>query len=63
MPQLIALAVAGAVAYAGYRWIAGHNRRAAQARTATQQSRSEPRDLGDLSWDEAAGVYRPRQDM
>ncbi|MGI9424642.1 MAG: hypothetical protein ACR2PA_15715 [Hyphomicrobiaceae bacterium] len=60
MPQLIALAVAGSVAYAGYRWIVKQNQRMAQA--AKAQRSAEPRDLGELHWDEAAGVYRPRQD-
>ena len=62
MPQLIALAIAGTAAYIGYKWIASQNRRAAQAQKARWRQAAEPRDLGELRWDEAAGVYRPRQD-
>ncbi len=61
MPQLIALAVAGTIAYAGYKWIVKQKQRTAQkVRVQTQQA-NQPRDLGELYWDEAAGVYRPRR--
>lgn len=61
MPQLIAFAVAGTIAYAGYKWLARQKARAAQkVRTQAQQA-NQPRDLGELYWDETAGVYRPRR--
>ena len=61
MPQLIAIALAGAAAYAGYKWIKKQNNLVAERRKAAQRADS-PRNLGDLVWDEAAGAYRPRQD-
>ncbi len=62
MPQLIALAAAGTLAYAGYKWLIKQNERtAAKARAEAQRAR-QPRDLGSLQWDDHAGVYRPRRD-
>ena len=61
MPQLIAIAIAGAAAYAGYKWIKKQNNLVAEKRKAARSGDS-PRNLGDLVWDEAAGAYRPRQD-
>ncbi len=71
MPQLIALALAGAGLYAGYRWLARGMAKTsgaagqtgeATARNAADATRSAtPKDLGALDWDEAAGVYRPRK--
>ena len=61
MPQLIALAVAGAAAVAGYKWVKKQNELVAAKRKAAQPADS-PRNLGDLVWDESAGAYRPRQD-
>lgn len=67
MPQLIALALAGAGLYAGYRWVSREIRRALAA---THDAREEggrentlaagsPKDLGSLEWDAESGVYRP----
>lgn len=61
MPQLIAIALAGAAAYAGYKWVRKQNDLIAARRKSSDQADS-PRDLGDLVWDEATGAYRPRQD-
>jgi hypothetical protein len=68
MPQLIALALVGAGLYAGYRWFA----RAAKEITAEIQraddelrrraaARVLPKDMGELEYDPAAGVYRPKR--
>lgn len=67
MPQLIALVLAGAGLYAGYRWISREIGRALSAAREGQEElrnpvlnvRPAPKDLGNLEWDEAAGVYRP----
>nr|PZN87112.1 MAG: hypothetical protein DIU57_03195 [Pseudomonadota bacterium] len=67
MPQLIALVLAGVGLYAGYRWISREIARAlADAREEQEELRNQalngrrmPKDLGNLEWDEAAGVYRP----
>jgi predicted negative regulator of RcsB-dependent stress response len=70
MPQLIALALIGAGAMAGYRWVAKQVDAARQAaddaeaklRQAAEQRQSEgPRDLGQLEWDEVSQVYKPRR--
>jgi hypothetical protein len=59
MPQLIALALIGAGAMAGYRWVA---KQVDAARQAAEQRQSEgPRDLGQLEWDEVSQVYKPRR--
>jgi hypothetical protein len=65
MPPVIFLAVVGAAGIAGYRLLS------ALARFGQQETRKEEarmkratanvRDLGNLEWDESAGVYRPRQ--
>lgn len=67
MPQVIALVLAGAGLYAGYRWMSREIGRAVTAASEAQEGlRSQaakvsvvPKDLGTLEWDEAAGVYRP----
>lgn len=67
MPQVIALVLAGAGLYAGYRWVSREIGRALTAAGEAQEElRSQaakvsgvPKDLGTLEWDEAAGVYRP----
>jgi hypothetical protein len=64
MPQLIALAIAGAGLYAGYRWVSRKLAAERAAATAEAERRArpadgEPRDLGRLAWDEAARAYRP----
>ena len=69
MPQLIVLAIAGAGLYAGYKWV---SRKAATALAEAERARSEsrqraaetdggPRNLGQLEWDPASGVYTPRR--
>jgi len=74
MPPLVLLALAGAGAFATYKVL---EKLMVQARTPspreTERIRREAeaararraaattRDLGPLEWDEAAGVYRPRQ--
>ena len=66
MPQLIALALLGAGVAAGYRWVARQmeNARAAFDHKQEAERRSaddgQPKDLGELEWDAAAQVYRPR---
>jgi predicted negative regulator of RcsB-dependent stress response len=68
LPQLIALAVLGAGAMAGYRWVAKQVNSAreaadaaeAQLRKAAEQREGSPRDLGQLEWDEVSQVYKPR---
>ena len=69
MPQLIALAVIGAGALAGYRWVAKQVNAAKSAadaaeanlRRAAEQRGNSPRDLGQLEWDEVSQVYKPRR--
>jgi hypothetical protein len=66
VPQLLILALLGAGAYAGYRWIARASREiAAELRRANEELRRGPspaqaeRDLGSLEYDPKSGVYRP----
>lgn len=70
MPQLIALALIGAGAYAGFKWISKQmqaaNAAAADAaeqmrRAAEQAAGGAPKDLGRLEWDAKSGVYKPRE--
>ena len=62
MPQLIALALAGTAAYVGYKWLKKRNQRMEQSRSRTRQTGGDGlRNLGELEWDEAQGVYRPRR--
>jgi hypothetical protein len=69
LPQLIALAVLGAGALAGYRWVVKQVSAAkdaadaaeAQLRQAAGQRADTPRDLGQLEWDEVSQVYKPRR--
>lgn len=67
MPQVIALVLAGAGLYAGYKWIAKQLTTAAEdaarareelARRAAEAA-GAPKDLGVLEWDEKSGVYKP----
>ena len=66
MPQVFALALIGAGALAGYRWVARQldavTQAANQAEAELQRSagRAAPKDLGELEWDAISGVYRPR---
>ena len=72
MPPLLFAAALGAGCYAGFKLFAKlieqaqmptrsekeRVRREHQARAANGTTR----DLGELEWDEASGVYRPRRD-
>lgn len=68
MPHAIAFAIVGAGIYAGLRLAAEGFRRVAaeaSARSAAEARArragvNQPRDAGELVWDEAAGVYRPK---
>lgn len=72
MPPLIVLALAGAGAYAGYRFFAKLMAQAQtpaksdaarwkkEAATAAARKNGEPKDLGGLEWDEKLGAYRPK---
>lgn len=64
MPQVIALVLAGAGIFAGYRWLSREVRRAIataddEINSQAVKSSRMPKDLGSLEWDEKAGVYRP----
>lgn len=62
MPPVMFLAVVGVAGLAGYRLLsalARHGQAAARKQEA-RMKRASARDLGNLEWDEAAGVYRPR---
>lgn len=73
MPPLVLIAVVGAGCYAGYKFFSKlmeqaqtpspseteRVRREAHA-AANRASASGTRDLGELEWDEKAGVYRPK---
>ncbi|MFT3732280.1 MAG: hypothetical protein QM780_12835 [Hyphomicrobium sp.] len=64
MPPVMFLAVVGLAGLAGYRLLGALARQgqAARAEDARMKRATAPvRDLGNLEWDEAAGVYRPRQ--
>ncbi len=65
MPPVMFLAVVGFAGLAGYRLLSALAR---QARTSANENEAHlkratapVRDLGNLEWDEADGVYRPRQ--
>lgn len=63
MPHVIAVLVAGAGLYAGWKWI---SRQIASDKTekpaAAPKPRTGPKDLGTLDRDPVSGVYRPRAD-
>lgn len=65
MPQVIALAIAGAGLFASYKWISREVRRVlAQMEAEDELQRAPaktvtPKDLGTLEWDPETGVYRP----
>ncbi len=70
MPPFVILALAGAGAYAGYRFFSKlvemaatpgreEQDRARQAKASPQGNR-ETRDLGELEFDAASGVYKPK---
>ena len=69
MPQLLLLMAAGAGLYAGYKWISREVARATAAadraneavrRAAQSGGSASPKDLGELEWDDKAGLYRPK---
>ena len=75
MPPLVFLAVVGAGCYAGYKFFSKLVEQAQtpsrsdrvrsdaeRARQAASAATAKTRDLGELEWDEAAGVYKPRGD-
>lgn len=72
MPPLVFLALAGAGCYAGYKLFSKLMQQAAtpspseterirrEATAAAAARSASTRDLGALEWDEATGVYKPR---
>jgi predicted negative regulator of RcsB-dependent stress response len=65
VPQVIVLALLGAGAYMGYRWVVRTSREIAaeMQRAQDELRRGAPshveRDLGRLEYDPQSGVYRP----
>jgi len=67
MPQVIALVVAGAGLYAGYKWVSRLLseaeevlKRGEEIQRREAAARGVPKDLGTLDYDAQTGVYRPR---
>jgi hypothetical protein len=64
MPQVLALVIAGAGLYAGYKWVSrvllDAQQAARQREAMTHSATGGPKDLGTLERDPATGVYRPR---
>jgi hypothetical protein len=57
------LAVVGAAGIAGYRLLsslARYGQAARKEEARVRRATAPVRDLGNLEWDEVAGVYRPR---
>lgn len=67
MPQLVALALVGAGLYAGYRWFSRVNKQVtAEIRRTEEALRRRAgavleKDMGELEYDPASGVYRPKR--
>jgi hypothetical protein len=64
MPPVMFLAVIGVAGLAGYRLLSTLARQGQAARKEEAHMRratAPVRDLGNLEWDESAGVYRPPQ--
>lgn len=63
MPQLIAIAAAGAGLYAGYRWLqrklSEQAEMLARAEAERAQAASAVKEMGRLEWDAEAQAYRP----
>ncbi|MFA5948933.1 MAG: hypothetical protein WC807_01475 [Hyphomicrobium sp.] len=67
MPQVVAIMIAGAGLYAGFKWV---SRLVSQAKDAARNMEEQaerartaargPKDLGALEYDQETGVYRPR---
>ncbi|HEX2841993.1 hypothetical protein [Hyphomicrobium sp.] len=68
MPQVIALMIAGAGLYAGWKWVSravsdaqeAIKRGEAEAKRREAMARGGPKDLGALELDPQTGAYRPR---
>jgi hypothetical protein len=64
MPPVVFLAVIGAAGIAGYKLLSAliHQVQAPGRKEARHMrgATAPARDLGNLEWDESAGVYRPR---
>ena len=69
MPPFIILAAAGIGLYAGYKLLSKLVEQARTPSTAEVERRrretaaamGNPKDLGELEWDEKSGGYKPRQ--
>ncbi len=63
MPQLIAIAIAGAGILAGYKWMSRKATEYAEAVRAETEARAHaanaPKEMGQLEWDEHSQAYRP----
>lgn len=61
MPHLVVAALLGAGLYAGYRFVArmADEARRAQEELVRKATQSVEKNLGNLEYDKAAGVYRP----
>ncbi|HVZ06141.1 hypothetical protein [Hyphomicrobium sp.] len=62
MPPIMFLALVGAAGIAGYRILSsvlGSGSRTQRSRAGEARRTARTRDLGNLEWDENAGVYRP----
>ncbi|MBS0238307.1 MAG: hypothetical protein JSR89_07790 [Proteobacteria bacterium] len=59
MPPVMFLAIVGIAGLAGYRLLSAMSRNA-RSSTRKAEATANVRDLGNLEWDEAAGVYKPR---
>lgn len=64
MPPVMFLAVVGIAGLAGYRLLSAMARHAQgtgnRDEARMKRATAPVRDLGNLEWDEGAGVYRPR---
>jgi hypothetical protein len=63
MPQLIAIALIGAGAYAGYKYLSRQMQRMAEPPGSPDEPSASggQQHRGELVWDAEAGVYRPRE--
>lgn len=65
MPQLVLLAAIGAGAYAGFRWLKrtadtlAAEMKAAEVEVRERAGAGRAKDLGQLEYDPASGLYRP----
>ncbi len=68
MPQLLVLLAVGAGLAAGYKWLSktadAKLTEARRAAAAEAEARTRvPKEMGELEWDEATQVYRPRRSV